>query len=208
MKIKICGLFRDEDIEIVNELKPDFIGFVFAKSRRNISYEKARTLFLRLNQSERYNIPVGVFINEKIDFIAKLYNEGVIKYAQLHGDEPLSYMAELKRRVKNIKIIKAIRLEKRIKMTGCAWNNGIAEEVDYILLDSKMPGSGKPFNWTLLKDFEKIKNRIFLAGGIDINNIEEAINFNPYCIDISSGAEENGLKNYQRIKELLDKVSA
>ena len=84
MKIKICGLFRSEDIDYVNEARPDYVGFVFAESRRQVSPEQAANLRSRLANGI---VPVGVFVNAPAANIAALYRDGVISIAQLHGAE-------------------------------------------------------------------------------------------------------------------------
>ncbi|GHV84159.1 hypothetical protein AGMMS50212_14990 [Spirochaetia bacterium] len=93
MKIKICGLFRDKDIEYANEAKPDFAGFVFAASRRQVNGAHAARLRKNLLPGI---VPVGVFVDAALQDIVSLYKDGVISIAQLHGNEDDCYIAELK----------------------------------------------------------------------------------------------------------------
>jgi tryptophan synthase beta chain len=200
VKIKICGLFRDEDIDYVNEARPDYVGFVFAESRRKISHVFATQLRRRLLDEI---IPVGVFVNAAIADIVALYYENVISIVQLHGKEGGEYIAALKKAsaadgrppIEVIKTIKGEELEK---------NAHPAAGADYYLIDSGA-GSGKTFNWELLKhhNFEK---PWFLAGGIGLDNIEQAMNFNPFALDISSGAETKKEKNREKILQLVSMV--
>jgi phosphoribosylanthranilate isomerase len=199
MRIKICGLFRDEDIDYVNEARPDYVGFVFAESKRQVSAPLAQYLRFRLADGI---IPVGVFVNVPIAEIAAMYHNGVISVAQLHGSEDESYISALKKKcmTKNgttIKIIKVIKSEE-LK------NKMPATNADYILVDSGA-GTGKSFNWKLLGS-KKINKPWFLAGGVNLKNIEQAMELNPFAIDISSGAETDGIKDREKILQLVSIV--
>ena len=182
-KIKICGIRRDKDIEIVNKYKPDYIGFVFAKSKRHISNTNAKVLRDKLKPGIKV---VGVFRNQNIGYIEKC--SSIIDVIQLHGSEDENYVIELKKRIPNKTIIKAYNKDKNAR---------------YLLVDSINPGNGEKIDWNNLKRNDK---RLFLAGGINANNIDEAIKLNPYCIDVSSGAETKGFKDEIKIKELIEKV--
>jgi phosphoribosylanthranilate isomerase len=200
MRIKICGLFRDEDIDYVNEARPDYAGFVFTESKRQVSAPLAQYLRFRLAQDI---VPVGVFINAPVPLIASLYSNGTISIAQLHGDEDESYIAHLKKtcsaiktqtKFKVIKVIKGEALVKNIPVTTA----------DYYLIDSGA-GSGKTFSWELLKS-KKFDKPWFLAGGINMKNIKQAMALNPFAIDISSGAETDGIKDREKILQLISAV--
>ena len=194
MRIKICGLFRDEDIDYVNEAKPDYAGFVFAQSSRQVSPVLAQYLRFRLADGI---IPVGVFINAPIALITELYHNSVISIAQLHGDEDGSYIQALKKACgrKTFPVIKAF------KCSSDSWLKNIPVNADYILLDSGA-GSGKSFNWETIKS-KMIEKPWFLAGGINIKNIEKAMEQNPYAVDVSSGAETDGIKDREKILQLV-----
>jgi phosphoribosylanthranilate isomerase len=184
-KIKICGLFREQDIEFANEAKPDFIGFVFAKSRRRISSEIATLYKKQLNPQIT---TVGVFANTEIPFIVQLYNSGIINIAQLHGNESEDYINALKKNCE-IPVIKAVNI-----------GNIYPKNADYLLFDNGKGGTGKIFDWNLIP---KCHKEFFLAGGINSGNIKEAIKLNPYCIDLSSGVEnEKGEKDRDKIIEI------
>jgi phosphoribosylanthranilate isomerase len=198
MNIKICGLFRDEDIDYVNEARPDFIGFVLAESRRKVSPERAARLRRRLAGGI---VPVGVFVNAPIADIIALHRDGVIAIAQLHGNEDSQYIDHLKTKtaaagqipIPVIKMILAAELK-----TGKA----IPQNADYYLIDSGA-GSGKTFDWHILSaQSPRLRKPVFLAGGIGLDNIEKAMALNPFAIDISSGAETDGLKDSTKIMRL------
>lgn len=198
VKIKICGLRRLEDVEIVNKYKPDYIGFVFADSKRKVSHELAGKMKNNLSSDI---ISVGVFVNASQDEILKLFNDEVIEIAQLHGCESEDYINNLKENTNDeLKIIKAI------EMTGSEdlskYDNSHA---DYLLLDSGK-GSGKTFDWKLIR--KDLKKDFFLAGGINSSNVRKAIDeFNPYAIDLSSSLETNDYKDENKIKEIMEVIS-
>lgn len=199
-KIKICGLRREEDVDYVNACRPNYAGFVFAESKRKVTKEQAKHLRSQLEQGI---VPVGVFVNETIDTIAELVEEGVIEVIQLHGDETESYIEALRWRVGNTKIIKAVRVASKEDVTDCEMT--IA---DYLLFDSRTlegyGGTGKQFDWKLIAQIQK---PFFLAGGIHTENVEEAIKMTrPFAVDVSSSVETNGYKDRDKIIEIVEKV--
>ena len=196
MKIKICGLFRSEDIDYVNEARPDYAGFVFAQSRRQVSPEKAARLRSRLDGGI---VPAGVFVNAPAADIAALYRDGVISIAQLHGSEDEDYIKRLKD-LCAVPVIRTIKVDEQ----NLLFPVPCSLFTDFLLIDSGA-GSGKPFNWNALKTHE-ITKPWFLAGGINLDNIEKAIALNPYAIDVSSGAETDGLKDREKIIRLTARL--
>ena len=194
-KIKLCGLSREEDIKAANILKPDFIGFIFAKkSKRFISRDKAMALKKILDPKI---LSVGVFVNEKPEVIANYLEDKIIDIAQLHGNEDENYIKTL-RKFMGKPIIKAfqIRGEKNLQEA----EKSIA---DYILLDYGS-GDGKIFDWSLIKNFSR---PYFLAGGLTPENVSEAIaTLNPFAVDVSSGIEANGIKDAEKMKKFINAV--
>ena len=208
VKIKICGLRRLEDIEIVNKYKSDYIGFVFAESPRKVSFEEARELSGLLSEDI---VPVGVFVNEHMKLIVDLFKEGIIEIAQLHGDEDEKYIKDLKDKSieetgKEIPVINAIEIKDNTDFndTVLEWRDSLS---DYFILDSGK-GSGKTFDWSLIdKNSEFFKNSIFLAGGLNSENLTSAIEeFNPFAVDLSSSVETDGFKDEEKIKEIIEIV--
>ena len=195
VKIKICGLTRLEDIDIVNKYKPDYIGFVFADSKRKVSNKIAKKLKDNLNSNIK---SVGVFVNAPKEEILDLFNEGIIEIAQLHGTESEDYIIDLKESTNNeLKIINAIEVSNDTDLIKYDSSNA-----DYLLLDSGK-GSGKTFDWSLIR--KDLKKEFFLAGGLDSDNISEAIEeFDPYAVDLSSSLEVNGFKDKDKIKEIME----
>ena len=203
MKIKLCGLKRIEDIEAVNEAKPDYMGFIFVKkSRRYVPPEMAEQLKQHLNPDIE---AVGVFVNEDIDKVIEQAKKQVIDVIQLHGEEDVAYVKDLKKAV-DVPIIKAISMTKpdarqQIRM----WE---ISEVDYLLLDSGNGGTGEQFNYKLLQEIGNLKKPYFLAGGLHPGNLENAVqqlqNNQPYALDLSSGIETNGIKDLDKIKKAVE----
>lgn len=202
MNIKLCGLKRPEDIDAVNEAGPEYIGFIFVeKSRRYVTPENAARLKEKLNPTIQ---AVGVFVDAEIEFIMELVKKQVIDVIQLHGSEDISYMNRLKELVK-IPIIKAISMTKSdAKEQIRKWE---ISDVDYLLLDSGNGGTGEQFDYSLLKEFEKINKPYFLAGGLTPSNLKVAAKnlkeVLPYAFDLSSGIETNGLKDPDKIKDAV-----
>lgn len=194
-KIKICGLSRLCDIETVNSEKPEYIGFVFAPSRRRVTPEQAFQLRKTLNPEI---IPVGVFVNETAENIISLAHNGVIDVIQLHGSEDEGYIASLKK-LTDKPIIKAVSVEK--EGDAQKWANSAA---DFLLLDNKSGGTGTSFDWKLIGNISK---PFFLAGGLDADNAVQAIKITkPFAVDVSSGVEAEGFKDLKKISEFIRRV--
>ncbi len=201
-KIKICGLMRDCDVDYVNEACPDYVGFVFAHTRREITAEDARRFRDRLAAGIQ---AVGVFVDEEREKVAWLLQEGIIHTAQLHGQEDAAYVEWLKART-GCEIIKALHPE-RGTGTDC-YEDYVKAGVDYFLFDSSTPalagGTGKTFDWKLVPEG---KLPFFLAGGLHAGNVDEAIRtVMPYGVDISSGVETDGKKDRDKILEIVRKI--
>ena len=190
MKIKFCGLYQDAHIAYANEIKPDYVGFVFwNKSRRYVTADKAGELRNQLNSGIQV---VGVFVDEDIDRIIDLYQSGIIDVAQLHGAEDDTYIKRL--REIGIPVIKAYVVSNNSDIIVQA-QNSIA---DYVLFDAGK-GDGKTFDWDLLRDFNR---DYFLAGGLNLSNIREVTqNIKPFAVDVSSGIETDGDKDKSKMKQ-------
>ena len=198
VKIKICGLKRLEDIEIVNKYRPDYKGFVFADTKRKVSHELARQLKDKLDPEI---ISVGVFVDAPKEEITELFENGTIEMAQLHGLESEDYIKDLKAMTDNrLIVIKAIEMSQDTDLLKYDSSNA-----DYLLLDSGK-GSGKTFDWRLIR--KDLKKDFFLAGGLNKDNVTQAIEeFEPYAVDLSSSLEVNGFKNEDKIKEIMEIIN-
>ncbi|MDR2482893.1 MAG: phosphoribosylanthranilate isomerase [Treponema sp.] len=197
MKIKICGLFREADIDLVNEAGPDYIGFVFAESRRQVSAGFAARLRARLTGRIT---PVGVFADAPPETIRALYQDGVIAMAQLHGGEDEAYIAGLKD-LCSVPVIKAFQLGRGNERAAFVLAERTA--ADYVLFDQG-GGTGTAFDWGVLGG--GFSRPWFLAGGIGGHNIDRAVALGPYGVDVSSGAETNGFKDLDKIMDLIRRM--
>lgn len=191
-KIKLCGLSRLEDIEIANELCPEYVGFVFApESKRYVTPAQAEELRGALSKEI---LAVGVFVNEDYKAVAELLNAGIIDVAQLHGGETDAYIQILHAKT-NKPIIKTFK-HQYIALA----NDSLG---DYVMIDSGK-GSGRAFNWNLLKD---IRREYFLAGGLTPKNVGYAIErLHPFAVDVSSGIETDGRKDAAKMREFVRAV--
>lgn len=196
IKIKLCGLSRPCDIEAVNCLHPDYIGFVFAKkSSRYVSPKQAAELREML---EPEILSVGVFVDDEPEIVASLLAAGVIDIAQLHGREDEVYIEKL-RSFTDKPLIKAfsVRGEQDIQ-------KACESSADLVLLDAGSGGTGKKFDWIFL---EKMKRPYFLAGGLDPLTVGEAVKrWRPYAVDVSSGIETDGVKDAEKMRAFVQAV--
>lgn len=188
-KIKICGLFRPVDIDYVNQLRPDYAGFVFAEgSSRTVSSEQARVLSARLVPSIRR---VGVFTTSPLATILGLVKTGVIQMVQLHGPLHDPRIAALQ--AIHVPVIQAVTPA-----------DSQRSRADYPLLDNQLPGSGRPLPWSAI---QRPKQPFFLAGGLTPDNVQQAIKIlRPTVIDVSSGVETNHVKDPIKIKAMIRSV--
>lgn len=196
-RIKICGLRRPEDIAAVNEARPDYCGFIveYPKSRRSIDRTTLRELVRGLREKI---VPVGVFVNAQKELVAELLEEGTIQIAQLHGQESQEYIQELKVLTEK-PLIQAFSIKSKEDVERA--RESVA---DYILLDQGSGGTGKVFDWSLV---DEVGRPYFLAGGLDVENLREAIGLlHPWAVDLSSSLEIDGMKNAGRICQAVEIV--
>ena len=188
VKVKICGLKSMYDIETANITQPDYVGFVFAKSKRQISPEHA----LQMKQALDKNIKaVGVFVDENQEFIRNLVNRGVIDMVQQYRPKDTDY---------GVPIIQGIRVENATHI--------IETTAEYVLFDTYSKGAyggtGETFDWELLQGYKK---PFFLAGGLNCGNVAQAVRITkPYCVDVSSGVEEHGIKSREKVIDFVNMV--
>ena len=197
-KVKICGMTDAASIQTAIDHKVDYLGFVFyQKSPRNLTPKQA-TLLTK-------NIPshinkVAVIVNETDQFIEYIKND--FDTFQLHGDEDLNRVKELKKKY-NKKIIKAIKVTDE---NSAKKFQQFEDEVDMFLFDSPAMEKSAKFNWQILQNL-KITKPYLIAGSINIDNVDEVLKYNPYGIDVSGGVEKNrGIKCGDKIIKFLDKV--
>ena len=220
-KIKMCGISKIETIPAVIEANPDYMGLVFAPSKRQVTVDQAKTLVEELHKqyANRYNRDaeqysnqtlihqefiktVGIFVNETLDNLVTIATEVNLDAVQLHGDEDEAFIQSLKERT-NVEVWKAVQI--RSAADAEAW---IDSSADMLLFDAyhkdERGGMGEVFDWSCLDEFER---PFMLAGGIDSTNVARAIRtVRPYGIDISSGIETDGVKDDEKIKAFTNIV--
>mgnify|MGYP002607067987 FL=1 len=210
-KIKLCGMMKPCDIEYANRVKPDFVGFIFANTRRKIGATQAK----QFREALDAEIPsVGVFVNEDISVITSLVQDGCIDMIQLHGEEDADYIRRL-REVCDVPVIKAVKVQTVEQIRQAA-----ALPVDYLLLDTYrkgvLGGTGEAFDWELLREAKAVAGDTaegelfgkpyFLAGGLHAGNLREAAALGSYGLDVSSGIETDGSKDFTKMVEVMELV--
>lgn len=200
-KVKMCGISKVETIPAVVEAKPDYMGLVFAPSKRQVTVEQAKILIEELHKQciNHYDTKVvktvGVFVNETLDNLVRIADTANLDAVQLHGDEDEAFIQSLKERT-NVEVWKAVQIRSAADVEK--W---IDSSADILLFDAyhkdERGGTGEVFDWSSLDAFER---PFMLAGGIDSTNVARAIRtVRPYGIDISSGIETNGVKDDEKI---------
>lgn len=200
-KIKICGITNKIDAVAATELCVDSLGFVFYdKSKRYVTPPMAEDI---INELPAGMAKVGVFVNETKENVIKIAEDTLLDTLQFHGDEPPEYCRSFSPKYK---VIKAFRLKDKSDLKKV--ND---YDTDYYLFDTYESGSaggtGKRFDWSILKDFEILKPMI-LSGGLDPENVARAIKeVAPYGVDVSSGVESApGKKDMKLLKRFVENV--
>lgn len=201
VKIKICGVKSMKDIEYVNLLNPDYIGFVFTKSKRQVTVDQVLEMKRFLNKDIK---TVGVFLDDEKGRVLQIAENTGLNIVQLHGTEDLAYINYLNSYGK-FEIWKAI---------GIKFEDDIKKIEQYskykIVLDGAKAGEGKQFSWDSIEEeilTEDFRKNLVLAGGLNFNNVIEGIKrFKPFAVDVSSGVETEGKKDYTKMKEFIERV--
>ena len=197
-KVKICGLMELEHVKVAVESGADAIGFVFAKSRRQVTVEQAKELATAVPSNV---LKIGVFVNEALEEVERIAREVPLDVVQLHGDEDSDYVQRL-----SLPIIKALSIRNQEDVRQAS-----RYEVDYFLFDAPgveyRGGSGHSFDWSLLTKANISHDKVILAGGLNEENINEAINsVKPFMVDVSSGVETAQRKDAEKIRTFIRAV--
>ncbi|OCA81972.1 phosphoribosylanthranilate isomerase [Pseudobacillus wudalianchiensis] len=198
MKVKICGIRDLETALYAKQIGTDAIGFVFAKSKRQLSAEQAEEMAAGLGKDL---LKVGVFVNEELEKIESIASQASLDVIQLHGDEPPEFAEKLR-----LPVIKAFSFEKGAKLSDI-----LSYPADFILLDSPAGpyrgGNGTSFDWKLLEKESFDRSRLILAGGLNKENVKEAIRtVRPFAVDVSSGVETDGKKDQEKMNQFIQTV--
>ena len=191
-KVKICGLSTVEAVETAVLAGADYIGFVFAESKRQVSLEQAQELAKRVTGKTKI---VGVFVSPSLEDLEQAIGQVPLDIVQIHGMFDEALIPKI-----SVQVIRAIQLsDQEAKVTSPA---------DFLLFDAPVAGSGQTFDWDLLKD-QKIQQDFFIAGGLTVDNVRQAREiFQPYALDVSSGVETDGHKDIEKIKAFIEGVKA
>ncbi|RGM74164.1 phosphoribosylanthranilate isomerase [Streptococcus ilei] len=191
-KVKICGLSTVEAVETAVLAGADYIGFVFAASKRQVSLEQAQELAKRVTGKTKI---VGVFVSPSLEDLEQAIGRVPLDMVQIHGtfDEVLIPLI-------SVPVIRAFQLSDQEAQ--------VSSQADYLLFDAPVAGSGQTFDWGLLKD-QKIQQDFFIAGGLTVDNVRQAREtFQPYAVDVSSGVETDGRKDIEKIKAFIEGAKA
>ena len=197
--VKICGLMREDDVTVLNEVHPDYVGFVFAPDSRRM-IDLARALHLR-GLLDHTITTVGVFVDQPVGDVADALLSGAIAVAQLHGDEDATYIEDLRDMAPDAMVIKAVQVADAAAITAAAGCGA-----DFLLLDAGL-GQGRTFDWELINQARAAGIDLppfFLAGGLDADNVAAGIDVvRPYGVDVSSGVETNHHKDPDKIRDFV-----
>lgn len=197
-KVKFCGIKRMEDIEYVNILKPDYVGFVFAESKRKISLDKGMEIVKVLHKDIK---KVGVFVDESPLRVMQIAKELELQILQFHGEEDLNYLKEFH----DFEVWKGIRVrgEQDFNIIDKYKEYGILLDA---FVDGQCGGTGERFSWKISKGLPS-NIKLILAGGLDSENVLEGIEkIKPYAVDVSSSIETNGVKDFNKMKKFIERV--
>lgn len=195
-RIKLCGMWREVDIEGVNAARPDYVGFVidFPKSKRSLTRERVAQLS---SQVDDRIVRVGVFVDEPQEFVAELFDAGTIDVAQLHGHEDEEYIARL-RAISDVRIWQALQVR-----DAAATERARASSADMVVVDAGQ-GTGRVFDWSLVQGLDR---DFILAGGLGPDNVAAAIEqVRPWGVDMSSGIETDGVKDPEKMRAAVAAV--
>ena len=191
-KVKICGLSTVEAVETAVLAGADYIGFVFAESKWQVSLEQAQELAKRVTGKTKI---VGVFVSPSLENLEQAIAQVPLDIVQIHGNFDEALIPKI-----SVPVIRAIQLR-----DGEAQ---VSIQADYLLFDAPVAGSGQTFDWDLLKD-QKIRQDFFIAGGLTVDNVCQAREtFQPYALDVSSGVETDGRKDIEKIKAFIEGAKA
>ena len=191
-KVKICGLSTAEAVETAVLAGADYIGFVFAKSKRQVSLEQAHELARLVTGKTKI---VGVFVSPSLEELEQAIAQVPLDIVQIHGTFDEALIQKI-----SVPVIRAIQLS--------AQKAQVSSQADYLLFDAPVAGSGQTFDWNLLKN-QKIQQDFFIAGGLTVDNVRQAREtFRPYALDVSTGVETDGRKDIEKIKAFIEGAKA
>ncbi len=198
-KVKICGNTQEADVRMAIAAGADYLGLIFAESKRHIDLDQAKIL---VDAAPDFKHFVGVFYNQPREEVEKFAQALKLRYLQFHGEETAHYCAYFMRQ--GHQVIKVFRVKDAMSLKR------IAEyDVDYFMLDTYVThakgGSGVPFDWKIIEDSPAIHQQLFLSGGLQCNNLAKALEtVRPFAVDVASGVESSpGQKSAEKVREFI-----
>ena len=185
-KVKICGNTNTEDVKLAASLGADYLGFIFAESKRHIEPAAALKIMSAVPEFKNF---VGVFVNQSKKEVEKIAKDLGIKILQFHGDETALYCQYFMN--KGFEVIKTFRIKDAMSLKRLDEYNVTAFLFDTYHMDSA-GGTGVPFDWNLIEKHPYVQEKLFLAGGLNPDNLGDAIQkIHPYAVDVASGVEKS-----------------
>lgn len=199
VKVKICGNTNPEDARLAAQLGADYLGFIFAESKRKISRQTARAIMQAVPGFKNF---VGVFLNQPKKEVDAVAGELGIKTLQFHGDETALYCRHFME--KGYEVIKTFRIKESMSLKRLDEYDVTAFLFDTFSKDEG-GGTGVPFDWNLIEDRPYVHDKLFLAGGLNIHNVTQAIQkMRPYAVDVASGVEKApGKKDPELVEQFI-----
>lgn len=212
IKVKICGISKPEDALTAVKAGADFIGLVFAPSRRQVTPEQAKIVGETLRKMKSKPLVVGVFVNETADYVNRIAEEVGLDLVQLSGDETLSYCREISKSIIKVCHVSAEKTAKQvIREISDGFKLMSSDCLTYLLdtrSDSRFGGTGKAFDWSIAREVAA-RFPVIVAGGLNPDNVAGLVkDVKPWGVDVSSGVETGGQKDPAKIRAFIREAKA
>jgi len=207
-KLKICGIKESSTLQLLHELAVDYVGFVFAPSKRQVTAQEVKAM---LTQVSGYPYPVGVMVNPTLGEIESIMQQVPLHAVQLHGQETPDFCEQVRRRF-GVEVWKAIsvREEATDEFSEIKKYTPYVQSVLFDTHDPKVAGgTGRRFSWEQIPQLQRETGDTpyFIAGGINLENVRELLQgYHPFGVDISSGVETDGKKDETKIRQFVERV--
>ena len=202
-RVKICGNTNYEDARLAIDLGADYLGFIFVpNTKRVLTVEKAKEILLKL---KGFKHTVGVFCNQPKKEVEAIVERLGFQYLQFHGEETALYCESFMQ--KRLNIIKTFHVKDAMSLKRLDEYNVTAFLFD-TFASSEKGGTGKPFSWDIIEDRPYVHDKLFLAGGLNVQNVQQAISqVRPFAVDVASGVESSpGIKDPKLLRAFIQMV--